>query len=578
MRRKLRIGLAQVNPTVGDLEGNSKKILEAAEAAREMGADLVAFPELALPGYPPEDLLLRPRFVDDNLKALERLAAKIKGITAVVGFVDRDDDIYNAAAVIEEGRIAGIYRKIFLPNYGVFDEKRYFQAGREIPVFLIRGATVGITICEDIWYSDGPANYQSLYGGAEVLLNISASPYQVGKIKPKKEMLAARASDNAVFLAYVNIVGGQDELVFDGRSMIFNPQGELLEAGMAFKEDLLLADLELEESFRRRLHDPRRRARRPDGEEKFHDIQRFLISEKKSAEEKPALPERSREWPAPPEEIYEALKLGTGDYVRKNGFKKVLVGLSGGIDSALTAAIARDALGGDNVKALFMPSRFTSPQSRVDAAEVARRLQIEMKTLPIDSILAGYLETLKESFAGKAADVTEENLQARIRGNLLMALSNKFGWLVLTTGNKSEMGVGYATLYGDMAGGFAVIRDIPKTMVYDICRFRNSLGEVFPDSVLAKEPSAELRENQRDSDSLPPYEVLDAILRAYVEEDVSCEEIVSLGFEPETVRRVIELVQKSEYKRRQAPPGIKITPRAFGKDRRLPITCAYREF
>jgi NAD+ synthase (glutamine-hydrolysing) len=574
MERKIRIALAQLNPTVGDLAGNSGKILEASEAAREMGADLVAFPELILPGYPPEDLLLRPRFVEDNLKALQQLAGRIRGITAVVGFVDREEDIFNAAAVIEEGKVAGVYRKVFLPNYGVFDEKRYFQAGQKTPVFVISGAKVGISICEDIWYPDGPANQQCLNGGAEVLLNISSSPYQMGKLKSRREMLAARASDNSVFLAYVNMVGGQDELVFDGRSMIFSPEGELLEAALCFEEDMLLADLDLEEAFRRRLHDTRRREQRAEMSEV---LPRIVISEGSPAPDKPALPERSWEESDPAAEAYGALRLGTRDYVRKNGFQKVLLGLSGGVDSALTAAIAVDALGNENVKAVLMPSSFTSRRSLEDAGEVARRLEIELITIPIARILSAFLEELKQFLKDGEPGVTVENLQARIRGTLLMALSNRFGWLVLTTGNKSEMAAGYATLYGDMAGGFAVLRDIPKTMVYDLCRHRNTSGEVFPESILTREPTAELRENQKDSDSLPPYDILDPILKAYIEEDLSLEKIASQGFDPETVKRVMDLVRRSEYKRRQAPPGIKITPRAFGKDRRFPITCSYRE-
>ncbi len=574
MERKIRIALAQLNPTVGDLAGNAGKILEASEAAREMGADLVAFPELVLPGYPPEDLLLRPRFVEDNLRALQHLAGRIRGITAVVGFVDRDEDIFNAAAVIEEGKVAGVYRKVFLPNYGVFDEKRYFQAGQKTPVFVIKGARVGISICEDIWYPDGPANQQCLYGGAEVLLNISSSPYQIGKLKSRREMLAARASDNSVFLAYVNMVGGQDELVFDGRSMIFSPEGELLEAALCFEEDILLADLDLEESFRRRLHDTRRREQRA---EMSKVLPRIVISEVSPSPDKPALPERSWEESDPVAEAYGALRLGTRDYVRKNGFRKVLLGLSGGVDSALTAAIAVDALGKENVKAVLMPSSFTSRRSLEDAGEVARRLGIELITIPIEGILSAFLEELKQFLKDGEPGVTVENLQARIRGTLLMALSNRFGWLVLTTGNKSEMAAGYATLYGDMAGGFAVLRDIPKTMVYDLCRHRNTPVEVFPESILTREPTAELRENQKDSDSLPPYDILDPILKAYIEEDLSLDKIASQGFDPETVKRVMDLVRRSEYKRRQAPPGIKITPRAFGKDRRFPITCSYRE-
>ncbi len=576
--RVLRIGLAQINPTVGDLEGNVAKILEYTQRARELRADLVCFPELAITGYPPEDLLLRQRFISDNLRALEKVTAASTGLTLVAGFVDQDDDIYNAAAVLHDGRQIGVYRKQYLPNYGVFDENRYFQAGSETPVFRTAGVGVGLTISEDIWYPGDPAHAEAL-SGAEVVVTITASPFQAGKRAYRERMLSTRASDNAVFLCYLNPVGGQDELVFDGGSMVFRPSGELAARCRQFEEELLVCDLNLEDVRQTRLHDPRRR------KDKLTAAASGLapvieVSAEPAASDRPALPPSKCAPLDPVAEVYAALVMGTRDYVHKNGFEKVLVGLSGGVDSSLVAVVAADALGADNVVGVSMPSRYSSEGSRADAAALAANLGLRLLSIPIEEAFKGSLLVLAEAFTGTEEGVAEENLQARIRGNILMALSNKSGWLVLTTGNKSEMAVGYATLYGDMAGGFAVLKDVPKTLVYELARYRNRSGAdpVIPQSVLDKPPSAELRPGQLDVDSLPPYDVLDPILLAYVEEDRGLEEIVSQGFDEVTVRRVMTMVDRNEYKRRQAPPGVKITPRAFGRDRRLPIANRYRSY
>ncbi|MBM4144800.1 MAG: NAD+ synthase [Nitrospira sp.] len=575
--RTLRIALAQINPTVGDLEGNSSKIIDYIKKAKTAGSDLVAFPELAITGYPPEDLLLKTQFIDDNLNALKKVRKNVGDITAIVGFVDRKNDIYNAAAVIYNKNIIDTYHKMYLPNYGVFDEYRYFQSGARRPIYRIGNTWIGINICEDIWYPEGPARVQAL-AGAEVIININASPYHIGKGKFREDMLSTRASDNLVFVAYLNTIGGQDELVFDGHSLILDQNGEIISRGKQFEEDLMIVDLDLEGVLMSRLHNPRRRQE--------------VIRLEKGAAEKIIIPigKRSRKkgipHPAtykvfdPLEEVYKALILGTSDYVHKNGFKGVVIGLSGGIDSALVASLAVDALGKENVTGLFMPSPYTSAESREDAYALAGNIGIKLIEIPVTNIFRGYLDQLKEIFNGLPVDTTEENLQARIRGNLLMAYSNKFGKLVLTTGNKSEMSVGYATLYGDMAGGFAVIKDVPKTMVYDICKWKNDneASPVIPERIFCKEPSAELRPGQKDTDTLPPYQALDPVLKAYIEDDKSFDEILSLGCEHECVRNIIGMIDRSEYKRRQAPPGIKITPRAFGRDRRFPITNKYKGF
>jgi NAD+ synthase (glutamine-hydrolysing) len=592
----LRIALAQINSTVGDLKGNFQKIGQAIKEAKSQGADLVAFPEMAIPGYPPEDLLLKPRFIRDNLMTLEAVKRYAQGITVVVGYVDSQDDIYNAAAVLHDGAIAGVYHKIYLPNYGVFDEDRYFQRGDRSPVFVIKGVKVGINICEDIWYPEGPTVAQSLGGGAEVIINISASPYHAGKGQYREKMFATRAKDNTVILAYLNMVGGQDELVFDGHSLVFDQQGELLIRGRQFEEELILANLNIDAVLRARLHDPRRRKDRllflkKRSDHKGQSVEdtipiievsadSYSIQGKKNRAKSHEFHTPGLRQPLEPlEEIYQALTLGVKDYVRKNGFTKTAIGLSGGIDSALTACIAVDALGRENVVGVFMPSNYTSLESQEDVQALSKNLQLELITIPIWDIFQTYLKMLASEFRGRPTDVTEENLQARIRGNLLMALSNKFGWLILTTGNKSEMSVGYATLYGDMAGGFAVIKDVPKTLVYQLARHRNVRNgrAVIPMRIFDRPPTAELKPNQTDQDTLPPYEILDPILLAYVEEDKTFEEIVAMGYGRSVVEKVMDWVDRSEYKRRQSPPGIKITPRALGKDRRMPVTHRYKE-
>jgi NAD+ synthase (glutamine-hydrolysing) len=574
----LRIALAQINPVVGDLDGNSLKIIEYIRKARAAGSDLVVFPELAITGYPPEDLLLKTQFIEDNLRALKSIQKNVGNITAIVGFVDRKDDIYNAAAVLHNKKLIGTYHKMYLPNYGVFDEYRYFQAGTRCPIYRIGNTWFGINICEDIWYPEGPARLQAL-AGAEVILNINASPYHIGKGKFREDMLSTRASDNLVFVVYLNMVGGQDELVFDGHSLIIDQNGHVISRCRQFEEDLVFADLDLKDILMSRLHNPRRRQE--------------VIKLEKGAVEKTAIPadrisHRKKKLPPSPspavlepsEEIYNALALGTADYVRKNGFQGVVIGLSGGIDSALVASLAADAIGKENVTALFMPSPYTSRESREDAYALAKNSGIRLREIPITLIFKSYSEMLKKEFRGLPVDTTEENLQARIRGNILMAFSNKFGWLVLTTGNKSEMSVGYATLYGDMAGGFAVIKDVPKTLVYRLCRWRNEREgrPLIPERMFTKEPSAELKPGQKDTDMLPPYDILDPVLKAYIEDDRIFDEILSLGCEPACVQNIISMIDRSEYKRRQSPPGIKITPRAFGRDRRFPITNKYKGY
>ena len=577
--KSMRIALAQINVTVGDLAGNARKIGEGIEHARKLGVDLLAFPELAVTGYPPEDLLLMPRFVQQNLKQVAEIAKHTKGLTVLVGFVDKKDDIYNAAALIHDGEFVEAYHKIFLPNYGVFDEDRYFQAGREALVFELQGVKVGVSICEDIWHTGDPLKTETVLGDAEVVLNISASPFHAGKRAARQRMIINQASDNAAIIAYVNLVGGQDELIFDGNSMIIDPSGALIAQAHSLAEDFLVADVDVEAVFKTRLREPRRRKEKKTLPPDHIPLKTVRLSEaKKQAVSPPPLKGRQPIQYDDVGEIYQALVVGSRDYCLKNGFQKVIVGLSGGIDSAVVAAIAVDSLGRENVTGVSMPSPYSSKESLEDAEQLAANLGIKLLQIPITFILNSYLETFKPLFHGMKEDITEENIQARIRGNILMALSNKFGALVLATGNKSELSVGYCTLYGDMAGGFAVIRDCPKTLVYQLAAYKNKQRgeEVIPTRIIEKEPSAELRPNQRDTDSLPPYESLDPILQAYVEEDKGADEIVALGFSSEMVRDVIDRVDRNEYKRRQGPPGIKITPRALGKDRRLPITNRYR--
>ena len=544
-RWTLRLALAQINPTVGDLDGNADKILAAMEKARKANADLVLFPEQAIPGYPAEDLLLKRQFVRDNIRTLEKIRAASKDLTVVIGFIDisssprgaRKDEIHNAAAILHEGKLCATYHKIHLPNYGVFDEKRYFTPGVRPLLWNISGTRVGLSICEDIWVP-GPARVLA-QAGAQIVLNISASPYHVHKGKEREAMLARRARENGVWIAYANMVGGQDEIVFDGQSVVIDPKGRIVARAMAFGEDLAMVDI------------PAAGAR--------------------------TVPAMVKKPLAVEEEILQALITGTRDYVRKNGFQKVVLGLSGGVDSALVAAIAVEALGADNVIAVFMPSCFSSVQSLQDAKALAKNLGIRLETVGIDRIFQSYLGELKTFFEKLPSGIAEENLQARIRGNILMAFSNKFGWLVLTTGNKSETSVGYCTLYGDMAGGFAVIKDLFKNRVYRLARHVNKRAgrAVIPANVLTKEPTAELRPHQKDSDSLPPYPQLDPVLEAYVEKNLGLNDLAKAGFDAVMIKQVVRWVDSNEYKRRQAPPGIKITSLAFGKDRRYPITNRY---
>ena len=561
---RIRIAACQINTVVGDLDGNVQRILDALEEAEAAGADVAVFPELAVTGYPHEDLLLKPGFVADNLEALDKLAARTGRCAAVVGFVDQRRDLFNAAAVCANGKVLGTYHKRLLPNYAVFDEQRYFAHGTDTPMlFTIGGVRCGVSVCEDIWSPTGPMSEQAA-GGAELMLNLNASPFYAGRLAERERMLATRAADASCALVYVNQVGGQDELVFDGASMVLDGHGDVVAAAPQFQEAVLVVDHEVRPSFRKRLLDPRGRASAPTlpivevtSEPNANDDTRTSVVA-------PAL-DRA-------DEVYAALVLGTRDYVRKNGFTDVVIGLSGGIDSSLVAVIAVDALGAEHVHGVSMPSRYSSAGSEDDAAVLAETLGIDYRTIAIEPAHAALTAMLAASFEGRPEDLAEENLQSRIRGVTLMALSNKFGWMVLTTGNKSEMAVGYSTLYGDTAGGFAVIKDVPKTLVFELSRRTGRIAE----SVLAKPPSAELRPDQRDDQSLPPYEVLDPILEAYVEGDVTAGELIDAGHDAELVRRIVRLVDLAEYKRRQTPPGVRVTPKAFGKDRRVPITNRYR--
>ena len=541
----MRIALGQLNLVVGDLEGNVEKMASWAREATGHGADLVCFPELAITGYPPEDLVLRPAFVEANLEALGELGERAaEGCAVLVGFVDRSPrGLHNAAALLRGGAVEARYHKYKLPNYGVFDDKRYFVPGDGGCSVRVGDSMLGISVCEDAWWPGPP--FDEYVGTVSVIPNINGSPYHRRKTHERLEVCAARARETGAWIAYVNLVGGQDELVFDGGSIVVSPDGELAWHAAVFEEDMLVVD----------------------------------VPDTGGTEGKPPLPDPTREpWPEGAEEVYRALVLGLGDYVRKNGFREVVLGLSGGIDSSLTAALAADALGPQAVRVLAMPSPYSSPESVEDAEGVARRLGVRLDRVPIDGVFSAYREALEEVFAGTEPDVAEENLQARIRGNYLMALSNKFGSMVLATGNKSEMAVGYSTLYGDLAGGFAPIKDVPKTLVYELARWRNKQSDPapIPDRVLEKPPSAELRPGQLDTDSLPAYELLDPIVEDYVEEDRSPEEVIEAGADPELVWRVVGMIDRAEYKRRQAPPGVKITPKAFGRDRRLPITNRYR--
>ncbi|MCL2149876.1 MAG: NAD+ synthase [Dehalococcoidia bacterium] len=557
----VRLGLAQINTTVGDFIGNLDLMKKVIMRARTQGVDLVAFPELAVCGYPPEDLLLKPQFIEKNLEYLHKLVESTDGLTVVAGFVDScAERLYNAAAVIHDGKLAGVYHKAFLPNYGVFDEKRYFCEGRESAAFLLGGISFGVNICEDLW-SEHSSTATEI--GTNLIVNISASPYHYQKAGQRQGLLVRHAQEERMAIAYVNLVGGHDELVFDGNSLVVDQDGQVLARGKPFDEDLVIADLCLEP-----------RMPRLESNERSCGI---VLGELAPAV-KPLLPERAISVSGQEAEIYDALVLGTRDYCAKNGFKKAALGISGGIDSGLVAAVAVDALGEGNVVGVAMPSRYSSPSSVSDAEQLCRNLGIRLIAMPIEPVFEAYLTSLADAFRGLPANSAEENIQARIRGNFLMALSNKFGWLVLPTGNKSEMATGYATLYGDMAGGFAILKDVPKTIVYKLALYRNAQAgcDLIPRSVIDKPPSAELRPNQKDTDSLPPYDQLDPVIKAYVEEDKSVEQMLAAGMDEAVVRQTVRLIDGSEYKRRQAPPGIKITARAFGKDRRLPITNKFR--
>ncbi|MFA5275824.1 MAG: NAD+ synthase [Candidatus Omnitrophota bacterium] len=570
MMKILRVCLAQINPTVGDIAGNSKKIIAFIEEAKAQQADIVVFPELSLSGYPPEDLLLKPHFIKENEIAIQKIAKTSKSIFSVVGYPCLDKgELFNAAALIYNGRLVDIYRKVFLPNYGVFDEQRYFSHGKVCNIVAFgRKLRIGVNICEDIWHAEGPQRTQALLGGAKILINISASPYHTKKIEEREEALRRRAKENNACIFYCNLVGGQDELIFDGGSLVFDDRGNLLARGKQFKEDLISLDLNLDD-----LRTPIPLKRKVNFYLPAASLKvKFLaeLKEKKWASTENRI-EKKLEFL---DEIYSALALGIKDYVLKNNFSKVVLGLSGGIDSALTAVLAVDALGSDNVVALSMPSKFSTSETRKDARAIAKKLDIKLINVPIGNIYKAYLSSLKGHFKAYKLNTTEENIQARIRGNLLMAFSNKFGWLVLTTGNKSEISTGYCTLYGDMAGGFSVLKDVPKGLVYDLSRFRNKRGkkELIPKSVIDRAPTAELKRNQKDQDTLPPYPILDRIIDLYIEKDISLENIVKRGIDRRIAAKVISMIDRNEYKRRQASPGVKITPKAFGKDRRMPIT------
>jgi len=574
----LVLALAQIKCDVGDLEGNSRKILDYIEKASVGGADVVIFPELSLTGYPPEDLLLKTDFTRSSMAALNELAGAVGDMIAVVGFAEAAYDVFNSAAVINKGAVRCVYRKTFLPNYGVFDEKRYFGAGNRNVVLDVAGSRLGLTICEDIWFPGGPVEEQVARGGAEIMLNLSASPFNRGKYQYRERLIGSRSMDGPVVLAYCNMVGAQDELVFDGGSCVYHPQMGFIAKAGRFREELLFCEVDLEVLKSNRLLEPRFRYSRadcPHAEVDVCELERPSRLATKGAGPQKA---RSAEEMSLTEEIFEALVLGLSEYVAKNGFRKVVLGLSGGIDSALTAAIAAEALGADNVTCVFLPSKYTADESGGAAEELAGNLGCNYMTIPIGDVYKSYVAELSGELGDAEEGIAFENLQARIRGNILMALSNQFGWLVLATGNKSELSMGYCTLYGDMAGGFALIKDLLKTQVYEVCEFMNARAgkEVIPRFIIERPPTAELREDQLDTDSLPPYDLLDPVLEAYVEEGLGEQEIIARGFDRELVSRVIRTVDANEYKRRQAPVGVKITPRAFGRDWRMPISTRRR--
>ena len=568
----LRIALAQLNPTVGDLDGNLAKLIEAYDRAEAAGCDLVAFPELSITGYPPEDLVMKPGFVADNRAALDTFAAHTGECAAVVGFVDSDRDLYNAAAMCVGGQVAGVYRKRVLPNYAVFDEQRYFTPGTDndpLELYEIGGIKVGVSVCEDIWSPFGPLATQAA-GGAELNININGSPYSWEKDTRREQMVATRAQDAHSAIVYVNQVGGQDELVFDGGSFVVDADGKLLARAPQFIEDLMIVDLPVPPVYRKRLLDPR--GKRTDSELPVVHISSATRAADAVVRSPITDPLDSYR------ELYDALVLGTRDYLRKNGFSDVVIALSGGIDSTIVTCIAVDALGPEHVHVVSMPSRYSSDHSKSDAKLLADNLGVDFRTISIEPAFQAYLDMLSPSFEGREPGLTYENIQSRCRGLLLMALSNEMGWMALTTGNKSELAVGYFTIYGDSVGGYAVIKDVLKLDVYELCRYVNRAAgrEVIPENVITKPPSAELRPDQRDDQSLPPYEVLDPILELYVEQDRTANEIIEMGHDEAMVRRITRLVDIAEYKRRQSPPGVRVSAKAFGKDRRMPITHGYR--
>jgi NAD+ synthase (glutamine-hydrolysing) len=570
----MRLALAQINTTVGDLDGNRERILARLTEAKEAGADIALFPELAVTGYPPEDLLLRPSFIEAAERSLALIAREARGIAVLAGTPHLDRDLYNACAICAAGEVQAVYRKRFLPNYGVFDEHRYFAPGRDLFLLEHGGALIGPTVCEDMWQPGPPATDLAL-AGAQLIVNISASPFHVGKEREREQMLQTRARDNVCYVAFVNAVGAQDELVFDGHSVVLDDEGEVLARAPGFEEALLVVDIEPAEAIGRRLRDVRRRSL--EGErEAAPDLPVVHVGAPRPVDERV-------EGPVAPlvdelEQMRLALELGLRDYVDKNGFRDVVVSVSGGVDSALTAAIACEALGAERVHCVSMPSQFSSEGTQRDARRLAEGLGAEFLELPIEPIVQSCLAALAEPFHGLEPDLTEENIQARVRGVLLMALSNKFGWLVVAAGNKSELSVGYATLYGDLAGGFALLKDVYKTDVFRLATYLNGQAgrELIPESIIERAPSAELRADQRDEDSLPPYAELDRVLEAYVELDQSREDLTSDGFDPEVVDRALAMIDRAEYKRRQAPPGVKLRPKAFGRDWRLPITNRWR--
>jgi NAD+ synthase (glutamine-hydrolysing) len=568
----LRVALCQLDAVVGDLEGNADRVIAALGEAESAGADVAVFPELVITGYPPEDLLLNPAFVEANMRTLEAVAERTGTCAAIIGYVDSDGDLYNSAAICAGGKVHGIWHKELLPNYGVFDERRWFRSGSvsaQDHLYLVNGVRIGVVVCEDAWSPTGPVARLGA-GGAEVVVVLNGSPYRTGVVEERRSMLGTRAADASVVLAYVNLVGGQDELVFDGGSMVFDHDGTLLSAAPQFVETTLVTDIELRPAYRKRMLDPRGL---PEGPVLPCQLVTDVRPEQTGSIAEAPEPAHSV---APPlseaEEVYQALVIATRDYVEKNGFSDVLIALSGGIDSSLVAAIAVDAIGAARVHGILLPSRYSSPGSVSDAEALAENLGIDTRSVAIEPAHAALLEMVAPLLGDRPPGLAQENLQARIRGAVVMLMSNEFGWLVLTTGNKSEMAVGYATLYGDMAGGFAVIKDVPKMLVYELCRFRNGAGTVIPETVLTKPPSAELRPGQRDDESLPPYDILDPILQGYVELDRTPAQLVAEGFDAAVVRNVVQLVDRAEYKRRQAAPGPRVTSRGFGKDRRMPIT------